>query len=82
MNFGNIIFPLPTKTKKLIRNIETNNRKLSKANSALVYNETAINENLLPNYTKIYIYIYIVKKRCPAVLSCLNPSITSSSFTL
>ena len=58
MSFGELIFDLQTSTKKLIRNIERTERKLQKAKSALVFNKTCINEDILPKYTNIYIYIY------------------------
>ena len=58
-NFGQLIFDLPSGTKKLIRTIERTNRKLAKAYNSLVFNETCLKEDILPNYTNIYIYIYI-----------------------
>ena len=59
MNFGELIHDLQTNAKKVIRKIERTERKLQKAKSALVFNETCINEDILPKYTNMYIYIYI-----------------------
>ena len=53
MSIGNILFNLPKQVKKTVRNIETIQRKLVKAQNALVFNQTAIKEDLLPNYTNI-----------------------------
>ena len=53
MSIGDVLFILPRHVKKTIRQIETTQRKLVKAQAALVFNETAIKEELLPNYTKI-----------------------------
>lgn len=63
MSFGELIYNLPRETKKIIRSIETVNRKLVKAKNALVFNETAINENLLPNYTRIKTHDPAVKDK-------------------
>ena len=51
-NFGQLMFNLPSETKKLIRAIERTNRKLAETYNSLVFNETCI-------YIYIYIYIYI-----------------------
>ena len=53
MSIGNILFNLPKQVKKTVRSIETIQRKLVKAQNALVFNQTAIKEDLLPNYTNI-----------------------------
>ena len=43
--------------KNLYRNLEKQKVKIEKLNSHLILNETCINNELLPNYTHIYIYI-------------------------
>ena len=58
MNFGNLLFQQPYNIRKQLRNIETNEKKLIQAKMAVVFNYTCINENLLPTFTNIYIYIY------------------------
>ena len=56
MNFGELIHDLQTNAKKVIRKIERTERKLQKAKSALVFNETCINEDILPKYTNIKLH--------------------------
>ena len=57
-NFGKFIYQFQPETKTLIRKLERILNKLYKRNLSLLFNETCLNEWLLPNYT-IYIYIYI-----------------------
>lgn len=52
-NFSKLIFPLPTATKRTLRSIEQNNKKILKCKYALVFNKTCIKENILPKYTNI-----------------------------
>ena len=59
MNFGNFLYIQPDNIKKQVRNIENLVKKLAKARVAIVFNKTCLNENLLPTFTNIYIYIYI-----------------------
>ena len=59
MNIGNLIFTLPTWQKTLVRKTENENKKIANTESSLVYNTTCLKENLLTNYTNIYIYTYI-----------------------
>ena len=49
----------PDNIKKHARNIEDQEKKLANARVAIVFNKTCLNENLLPTFTNIYIYIYI-----------------------
>ena len=44
--------------KKLIRKIENLEKKLANARVAILFNKTCLNENILPKFTNIYIYIY------------------------
>ena len=53
MNLGGFIYDLNQNTKKLVRRIEKYERKLIHIQSSLVFNEICINENILPNYTRI-----------------------------
>jgi hypothetical protein len=59
MSFGNLLFDLQAPARNFVRLIEKNNKKIVNKKYALVFNQTCINEELLPNYTNIYIYIYI-----------------------
>ena len=45
--------------RKLFRDIEKKSIKLIETKSHRAFNECCLNNNLLPNYTNIYIYIYI-----------------------
>ena len=45
--------------KEIFKSLEKNVIKLTMHNSHLSFNETALDNFLLPNYTNIYIYLYI-----------------------
>ena len=62
-NFGQLIFYLPSGTKKLIRTIERNNRKLAKAYNSLLFNEACLKEDILPKYTNIKVHDPAAKKK-------------------
>ena len=53
MNFARIIHTLPSEIKNLYRKIEKNENKLLKNKWFLIFNETCLKEEILPNYTKI-----------------------------
>ena len=55
-NFGKFLHQFQPETKTLIRKLERILIKLYRQNMALLFNQTCLNERLLPNY--IYIYIY------------------------
>jgi hypothetical protein len=57
MSFGNLLFDLQAPARNFVRLIEKNNKKIVNKKYALVFNQTCINEELLPNYTNIYIII-------------------------
>ena len=57
--FWEIHLPIPVETKTLIRKLERILNKLYWQNLSLLFNETCLNERLLPNYKYIYIYTYI-----------------------
>ena len=52
MNFIRKIYNLPCDVTKNYRLIEKNESKLLKNKWSLIFNETCINEQILPNYTK------------------------------
>ena len=58
MNFGNFLHQFDPDTRKSIRLIESTDRKTINAELSLLFNETCLNEKILPRYTNIYIYIY------------------------
>ena len=68
-NFGKFIHQFQPETKTLIRKLERILIKLYRQNGSLLFNETCLNERLLPNHTHthththIYIYIYMFNQR-------------------
>ena len=73
-NFGKFIYQPQPKTKALVRKLERIPIKLNRQHVSLLFNQTCLNEGLLPNYNLkgskwnyidnkccyfIYIYIYI-----------------------
>ena len=59
MNLRELIYQQPENIKKLLRKIENLKKKLANALVAILFNKTCWNENLLPKFNNIYIYIYI-----------------------
>ena len=59
MSFGDLIFQLDLQQRKCIRNVEKISKKLISDQFAVIFNDICIQENLLPKYTNIYIYIAI-----------------------
>ena len=62
-NFGKFIHQFQPETKTLIKKLERILIKLYRQNLFLLFNETCLNEWLLPNYPP-YIYIYIYTYAC------------------
>ena len=60
ITISELILTLPPDTKTWIRSIEKNNRKRINIQLSLVFNKTCDQENLLPAYTNIYIYIVYI----------------------
>ena len=54
MNFGNILFNHTEENKKIVRNIESLNKKTTNAKLSVLFNQTCISNNLLPSYKHIY----------------------------
>ena len=55
---GTLIFTLPAEEKKAVRELEKVSIKLAKSDCSLLFNGVCLSENILPNYTNIYIYEY------------------------
>ena len=74
-NFGKFLHQFQPKTKTLIRKLERILIELYKRNVSLLFNQTCLNERLLPNHTHththahIYIYIYIYVCVCVCVFT-------------
>ena len=85
-NFGKFIPQFQAEIKILIRKLERILMKLYIQNGSLLFNQTCLNERLLPNYTHthththtyIYIYIYIIKARRLHRIPFLSLSFQSS----
>ena len=63
MNFGNVLFNHSDENKKIIRNIESINKKIINAKLSVLFNQTCISNNLLPNYTNIHLNKEAVKRK-------------------
>ena len=58
-NFANFLFLFNQETRRLIRKIENIEKKLINCQLAVLFNQTCLNEDILPTYTNIYTYIPI-----------------------
>ena len=58
MTYVDLLNHLSQKQKRLFRDFEREKKKLFKAKWSKTFNEVCLKENMLPNYTNIYIYIY------------------------
>ena len=58
-NFGKFIHQFQLETKTLIRKLEKILIRLYRQNLSLLFNETCLNERLLPNYTHTHTHTYI-----------------------
>ena len=56
---GTLIYSLPPVEKKGVRELEKVSLKLAKSECSVLFNGVCLSENILPNYTNIYIYIYL-----------------------
>ena len=54
---GTLIYSLPPVEKKGVRELEKVSLKLAKSECSVLFNGVCLSENILPNYTNIYIYI-------------------------
>ena len=52
---GPLVHPLPAALKKEVRELEKVSLKLAKTDCSLLFNGICLSENLLPNYSNIYI---------------------------
>ena len=58
MNIGTLIYNLNYNIKRTIRKLENLNKKKNSIECSIIFNESCLQQNILPNYTNIYIYIY------------------------
>ena len=59
MNIGTVLHELFPDGRRAVRNIENTSRKITNARASVAFNKICIDNNLLPKFTNIYIYIYI-----------------------
>ena len=61
LNFGQLLFLLRNEVlKNNIRNIEKIKKRIVHLKNGIHFNEICIQEGFQPNFTNIYIYIYII----------------------
>ena len=53
MNYLNELFKLPNYIRTKLRKLENVKTKIIKSKWSLVFNDTCLNENILPNYTRM-----------------------------
>ena len=58
-DLGALLHTLPPELKSEVRKLEKVSSKLCKSECRVLFNSLCVRENLLPNYSNIYIYIYI-----------------------
>ena len=59
VNFGHVMFQLPPSIRSVLRKTENLWKKIINAEDAISFNKVCLSEDILPNYSNIYIYIYI-----------------------
>ena len=75
MNFGNLLYIQPDNVKRNIRNIETTENKLANAKIAVIFSNTCLNENLLPRFSNICIYLIALMQRFTKTIgSAVDPN--------
>ena len=57
MNYFEKLFKLPNYIRKQIRKLENIKTKIRKSKWSLVFNDTCLKENILPNYTRTNYYV-------------------------
>ena len=56
LNFGQLLFHLPSEEKRIVRKIEKVLYKKNAADTAIIFNNTCLKEGLLPKYYYYYYY--------------------------
>ena len=70
-NYGQNINQFPPNTIKVIREFERIQKKICIHKISVMFNEICINEEMLPKYTYINMYIYIYIYVCVCVCVCV-----------
>ena len=67
MNLGKFLYQFHQETRKRIRELEELYKQLSKSKNAVAFNKSCLNENILPKYSNICMYICCI---LPPSISC------------
>ena len=59
MSLGHLLWELTPTHRSIVRNLEQLSRKVVNAEAAVDFNYTCLQEDLLPSYTDIYMYVYM-----------------------
>ena len=70
-NYGKYINQCLPNTIKVIPQYERINKKVCRQKMSIMFNEIAINEEMLPKYTHTHTYIYIYMCVCVCVYMCV-----------
>ena len=63
MSITDIINTVPDSIKKTFNKIQKLNRKLSKAKTAVLFNDICLKENILPKYSDVKLHDHRAKKQ-------------------
>ena len=55
-SLGSLVYQLPVEQRKSVREVEKLSGKLTKLKCSLLFNSTCLKEEILPNYSNIYIF--------------------------
>ena len=61
--FGETLSQLEPETRKIVRRIEQNQKKITNAHYAVVFDKKCLEEGLLPNFTNIRLHDPAVRNR-------------------
>ena len=64
MDYGRLLHQLPDELRTFIRKYEALSKKLINNKWSTKFNEICLEEDILPNFTRIYIYIYVTGNSC------------------
>ena len=59
MAYATLLHKLPPELRTIFRKYENLSKKLINVKWSIEFNSICLQENILPNYSNIYIYIYI-----------------------
>ena len=61
-DIGELIFRLPLQERRIVRNLERSEKKLTNAKHAVQFNKTCISERLLPTFSNIRLHDHAIKE--------------------